>query len=169
MKTINICSVLALLTLCGCTIPQYRQPFGPQSALLKFPDHKNTLNQTIEFNAFTHANCEPGPDDGQLAFFNIFRKQPEPVRVESGKRLYIRQTYTRAGAGSNFVSCMSMASFIPEAGKEYALSTHYVVEQSGHLIPILYSVGCEMDIVDAASGMKVATYEALPACVAPKK
>jgi hypothetical protein len=169
MKSISTCGVLALTMLCGCTIPQYHQADGPRSALLKFPDHKNTLNQTIEFNAFTNANCEPGPDDGQLAFFNSFRKLPEPVRIQVDKRLYIRQTYGRAGAGSNLVSCMSMASFIPEAGKTYSLSTHYVVEQSSHLIPILYSVSCEMNIIDATNGIQVATYETLPACVPQKR
>lgn len=158
------------LVLSGCSIPQYPQaPSGTPSATLIFPDDKSTLDQGLEFNAFSHANCEPGPDDGQLAFFNVLRSSPKPVRLQVNKRIYIRHTYTIAGVGRNFAGCMSMASFVPEAGKSYKLVPLHLVKKRDVLVPIYSSASCDMKIVDAQTEALVDTYESLPACTAPKR
>jgi hypothetical protein len=115
----------------------------------------------LEFNAFPHANCEPGPDDGQLAFFNPLRSLSKPVQLHVGKRIYIRHTYGIAGVGSNYVSCMSMASFVPEAGKTYKLVPLHAIEESNTIPPSYYSVSCDMKIIDAQTKALVADNTAL--------
>ena len=76
------------------------------------------------FFAFGDAACENGL--GGLGLFQAHDGGRKTVRVEAGKRIWIRADWqNQAPAGANQEtrrSCFNLVSFVPEAGETYELS-----------------------------------------------